>query len=90
MAKSRPCEICMKPIEQTRLNTLTDTRLCDEHAKQIEKYGGEYLRSFTEESTSKQGSLKKNYGGIAVTKVRNQKAIEQLKDEYEEEKWKLQ
>src|SRR5438105_1766405 len=90
MEKSRPCEICMKSIETTRLETLNDTRLCDEHARKIEKYGGEYLRSFTNETTSKQGSFKKNYGGNAVSKVRNQKAIEQLKDEYEDEKWKSQ
>jgi hypothetical protein len=88
MAKSRPCEICMKPIEPSRLEALNDTRLCEEHARQIEKYGGEFLRSFTTERTSKEGSLKRNYGGINVSKRRNQKGIDQLKDEFEEEKWK--
>lgn len=86
--KSRPCEICMKPIEPTRLESLDDTRLCDEHAKKIEKYGGEFVRSFSEERISKPGSLKQNYGGINTSKTRNQKAIEQLKDEFDEEKWK--
>ena len=90
MAKSRPCEICMKPIEPARLEALSDTRLCEQHGREIEKYGGEFVRSATQERTSKEGSLKKNYGGISVSKVRNHKAIEQLKDAYEEEKWKSQ
>ena len=90
MAKSRPCEICMKPIEPNRLEALSDTRLCEEHGRQIEKFGGEFVRSATQERTSKQGSIKHNYGGVTVSKVRNQKAIEQLKDAYEEEKWKSQ
>lgn len=86
--KSRPCEVCMKPIEESRLETLTDTRLCEEHAKRIEKYGGEFLRSVSEEKTSKPGSLKQNYGGINTSKVRNTAAIERLKDEHYEEQWK--
>ena len=90
MAKSRPCEVCKKPIEPARLEALSDTRLCEEHGRMIEKYGGEFVRSFSAERTSKQGSLKKNYGGIAVSKVRNQKAIEQLKDEFEAAKWESQ
>jgi hypothetical protein len=78
----------MKPIEFERVETIPDTRLCDEHARKIEKLGGEYIRSSSAERTSKAGSLKRNYGGIHTSKRRNVRAIEQLKDEFDDEKWK--
>jgi len=78
--KSRPCEICMKPIEPQRLEATPETRLCKEH-------GGEFIRVVSHERTSKAGSLKKNYGGVNTSRKRNQAAIEKLKDEFDEEKW---
>jgi hypothetical protein len=85
--KSRPCEICMKPIEPERLEAVSDTRLCNEHANLIEKYGGEFIRVSSQERTSKAGSLKRNYGGINTSKKRNTAAIEKLKDDFEQAKW---
>ena len=82
---TRPCEICMKPIEAERLETLPETRLCLEHAEKIAKYGGEFTMSLSWEKTSKQGGLKKNYGGVTPHKRRNQQALERLKDEFEDE-----
>ena len=85
--KTRLCEICMKPIDPDRLEAANDTRLCGEHAEKIRKHGGEFIRSVSQETTSKAGSLKKNYGGVNSDKIRNQAAIEKLKIEFEEEKW---
>ena len=42
VAKTRPCEICMKPIDAERCAANPKTRLCIEHANQIRKYGGEF------------------------------------------------
>ena len=39
--KTRPCEICRKPIEPGRVEVLPDTRLCAEHARRIDRHGGE-------------------------------------------------
>lgn len=79
----RPCEICKNLIEEERLEAVPETRLCIEHAKAIQKYGGEYTLSGSYETTSKQGSLKLNYGGINVTKTKNTDAIEKLHRDYE-------
>ena len=87
MSKSRPCAICMKPIEPERIETLPETRLCSEHALRIAKFGGEFIVTATQERTSKQGSLKRNYGGVTTSSERNHQALEKLKDEYEAEKW---
>jgi hypothetical protein len=86
--QSRPCEVCMKPIEADRLETVPESRLCREHAEKAEKFGGEFTRTSSAERTSKPESMKRNYGGVNTSKKRNQVAIEKLKDEFEEEKWK--
>jgi len=80
---TRPCEICKKMIEEERLEVLPETRLCVEHAKAIQKYGGEFSLTGSYETTSKQGSLKHNYGGVNVTKTRNADAVEKLRRDYE-------
>jgi hypothetical protein len=84
--QTRPCDICGQQIDPERLEAVPDTRLCGEHARKISKYGGEFRISATQERTSKQGSLKKNYGGISAHKVRNPAAMEKLREEYEREK----
>src|SRR5438067_13682835 len=81
--KSRRCEICKGEIDPERLEFLPETRLCLTHAKLIEKYGGEFKISATQERTSKPGSLKRNYGGISTTSTRNTSAVERLRQEYE-------
>ena len=77
----RYCEVCRRIIDEERAEALPDTKLCIEHAKAIEKLGGEFKLGIAVETTSKQGSLKKNYGGINVTKSRNSKAMDRLIDE---------
>jgi hypothetical protein len=84
--KTRPCEICMKPIDPERCEANPQTRLCREHAEKIVKYGGEFKLITRQERTSKQGSLKLNYGGVSGRLIRNTAAIERLKDEYEMER----
>jgi hypothetical protein len=81
-SETRPCEICSQPIEAERLEAVPETRLCAEHARAIEKHGGEYTRTLSWEKTSKDGSLKKNYGGIDTHKKRNQNAIEKMREEW--------
>jgi hypothetical protein len=79
----RTCLICKKIIDTERAEAIPDTRLCIEHAKEIIKYGGEFTLTGTTETTSKQGSLKKNYGGVNVNKTRNNQAIERLQADYD-------
>jgi hypothetical protein len=81
--KTRPCAICLKPIEAERIEALPETRLCLAHAQQIQKYGGEFILTATQERTSKPGSLKRNYGGISTSQRRNHEGIERLREEYE-------
>ena len=85
MVKSRPCEICMQPIDPERLEVLPDTQLCSDHARKIAKFGGEFTVTAVREKISKAGSLKKNYGGVTPSKRRNYRAMERLREEYQEE-----
>jgi hypothetical protein len=80
---SRPCEICGQPIEADRVELLADTRLCGEHARQIAKYGGEFVLTGTQASLAKGGSLKRNYGDVSVAKRRNAEGLRRLKEEHE-------
>ena len=82
---TRPCEICQTPIDPERIEVLPETRLCTEHARMIGKYGGEFKVTMSQERTSKQGSLKKNYGGVSTSKTRNHEAMEKLRNEYQAE-----
>lgn len=75
---NRFCEVCRRIIDPERAEALPETRLCIDHAREVAKYGGEFKLSATEETISKQGSLKKNYGGINVSKTYNNSAIEKL------------
>jgi hypothetical protein len=83
MATTRLCEICKAVIDADRLEAMPDTRLCTEHARAIQKYGGEFIMSAQQERTSKPGSLKHNYGGVTTSKTRNVKAIQKLRDEFQ-------
>ena len=79
----RLCFICKMAIEEERLVAIPETRLCTKHGAEIEKYGGEFRTSASQERTSKQGSLKLNYGGIATSRERNQQALDRLKDDFD-------
>ena len=82
--KTRPCEICRRPIEEERIEVVPETRLCAEHARQVQKYGGEFTVTYEKERTSKPGSLKRNYGGVTPHKARNEEALRKLREEYEQ------
>jgi hypothetical protein len=82
---TRPCEICQAPIDPERIEVLPETRLCTEHARKMSKYGGEFKMTFTQERLSKEGSLKKNYGGVSPHKSRNSDGIEKLRNDYQAE-----
>jgi len=79
----RLCIICKQEIDSERLEAIPETRLCLQHGHEIKKFGGEFKLSATQERTSKQGSLKLNYGSISTTSTRNEEAMERLRDEYE-------
>ncbi len=71
-------------IDPERAEFVPDTRLCTEHARAIEKYGGEFKMTFTQSSLAKPGSMKRNPGDVAVdSKARNENALEKLRAEYE-------
>lgn len=78
----RRCEICQTVIDPERVDAIPDTRLCTMHAKAIQEFGGEFTVTGTLEKTSKEGSLKKNYGGVSTSRTRNTSAIARLKDAY--------
>jgi hypothetical protein len=82
-ATIRACEICKQPIDPERLEALPETRLCTEHAREILRYGGEFIVTAEQERTSKPGSLKRNYGGISTSKVRNASAMARLRAEFD-------
>jgi hypothetical protein len=79
--KSRPCAVCGRPIPLGRLEALPQTRLCKEHATAIEKYGGEFRATVTRTRLGKEGSLKRNYGDVSVTRTRNAEALRKLREE---------
>jgi hypothetical protein len=88
MARStavRLCEICKQPLSADRME-IPGTRLCTEHGEAIKKFGGEFVLTSQQERTSKEGSLKVNYGGIATEQIRNSDAIERLRDEFEQQR----
>ena len=83
----RHCIVCKNEIEAERIEAIPATRLCTIHGRQIQQFGGEFLMSASHERTSKQGSLKLNYGGVTTTTTRNEDALNQLLDEYEKEQF---
>ena len=79
----RLCIVCKQQIESERVEAIPATRLCTKHGQEIQRFGGEFKLSASQERTSKQGSLKLNYGGIATQSTRNEEALNRLLDEYE-------
>jgi hypothetical protein len=65
----RLCERCNAEIPEERIQIVPETRLC---VKCCEEVGGEFKLYATYERTSKEGSLKKNYGGVNVFRVRKE------------------
>jgi len=63
----RPCARCSAMIPAERLEAMPETEVCVTCSAEI---GGEFKLIVTAERTSKPGSLKLNYGGVTVKKVR--------------------
>jgi hypothetical protein len=82
--QTRPCEICGQPIHPDRIEAVPDTRLCLEHSKQINKYGGEFFLLRSQARLNKAGSLKRNYGDVSAQKQRNTEALRKLRAEFEQ------
>lgn len=83
MKRSRPCAVCHRQIPHVRATLLPETRLCIDHAREIEKHGGEFIRYVQQTKLSKTNSLKKNYGDVTVYRRRNYLALQVLIEEYE-------
>jgi hypothetical protein len=66
-AKTRPCIRCKTTIPLERIEALPETRLC---VKCSEEVGSDFEVRVFSENLAKTGSLKKNYGGISVSKKR--------------------
>jgi hypothetical protein len=64
--RPQPCARCGAEIPVERLRIVPKTRVC---VKCSEEIGGEYKLIVGRERTSKQGSLKKNYGGVNVVRI---------------------
>ena len=63
----RTCEVCAAAIPQARIKAIPGTWLCIECSKE---HGGDFKYTAVQENLAKAGSMKKNYGGISVTKTR--------------------
>ncbi|MBM3982385.1 MAG: hypothetical protein FJ304_19375 [Planctomycetes bacterium] len=63
----QPCARCGETIPAERLEGLPETMVCVTCSNEM---GGEFHVIVTPEKTSKEGSLKKNYGGYSTKKVR--------------------
>lgn len=67
MTNPQACARCGNEIPAERLEALPETRVCVACSREM---GGEFTVIVTPEKTSKEGSLKKNYGGYSTRKVR--------------------
>jgi hypothetical protein len=63
----RPCARCGATIPAERLEAIPETEICVTCSAEI---GGEFKLVAVAERTSKPGSLKLNYGGITIKKLR--------------------
>jgi hypothetical protein len=63
----RVCARCDGEIPAERLEAIPETMVCVQCSKEM---GGEFHVIVSAEKTSKDGSLKKNYGGYSARKIR--------------------
>lgn len=64
----RPCARCGNEIPAERVEAIPETMVCVKCAGEMG--GSEFVVIVVPEKTSKEGSLKKNYGGYGTRKVR--------------------
>ncbi len=76
MTEPQPCARCGAEIPVERLETLPETMVCVKCAAAMG--GSEFRIEVIAEKTSKEGSLKKNYGGYSTRKIR--KPIRPIED----------
>jgi len=86
----RLCTICKNEIEPERIEAIKGTWLCTEHGKEIEQFGGEFKLTASQERTSKKTSMKVNYGSVSAARVRNNDAMEDLRDLHERKQWETE
>ena len=67
-AEPRPCARCGEPIPAERVEAIPETIVCVKCAGEMG--GSEFHIVAVAERTSKEGSLKKNYGGYSTQKIR--------------------
>jgi len=67
MIVPQPCARCGNEIPAERIEALPETMVCVACSKEM---GGEFTVVTSAEKTSKEGSLKKNYGGYSAGKIR--------------------
>jgi hypothetical protein len=67
MSETRTCARCGGDIPAERVEALPETMVCVGCSQEM---GGEFDVYAVAERTSKDGSLKKNYGGYTTKKVR--------------------
>jgi len=68
MTEPQPCARCGAEIPAERLEAIPETIVCVKCAREMG--GSEFRIEVIAEKTSKEGSLKKNYGGYSTRKVR--------------------
>jgi hypothetical protein len=66
-SEERLCARCRKEIPAERIEAMPETMVC---VKCSQEMGGEFQVMAIAERTSKEGSLKKNYGGYTTKKIR--------------------
>lgn len=65
---ARPCARCGAEIPAERIEAIPETMVCVACAREMG--GSEFQVVVIPEKTSKEGSLKKNYGGYTTRKIR--------------------
>lgn len=63
----QPCARCGELVPAERIEALPETMVCVTCSQEM---GGEFRVVVTPERISKEGSLKKNYGGYSTRKIR--------------------
>ncbi|VTR94803.1 transcriptional family : Transcriptional regulator, TraR/DksA family OS=Chthoniobacter flavus Ellin428 GN=CfE428DRAFT_4865 PE=4 SV=1: zf-dskA_traR [Gemmata massiliana] len=67
MIVPQPCARCGGEIPPERVEAMPETMVCVACSQEM---GGEFTVIMTPERISKEGSLKKNYGGYSTRKIR--------------------
>lgn len=83
--RTRMCVICKQMIDPERAEAMPGTNLCSEHGAAIRRFGGEFITLSETENLSKPGSLKRNPGGVRTKMVRNLRAMQELREEFEKQ-----